>query len=315
MGNRRWGVGMSERWRVDEEGAGKRLDAWLATSSGVARIKVQRLIGLGCVLVDGSPATSKALHLREGQEVELLEPPREPETPEPDFAVRFEDDYLAVVAKPAGVVVHPAPGARSGTLVEALGKRMPLAPAAGKERAGVVHRLDKGTSGLLVFAKTDDSYRALVEMMRARKIERTYIALVAGRFRMPSGRIEAPVGRRPSDPKKMGVTASGREAITTFRVVEEIGDASLIEVKLHTGRTHQIRVHLAHIGHPVAGDPDYGRKTGLLAGKIGLARPFLHAARLRFPHPINENEVDVAEQLPEDLAEALKRARESAAGQ
>lgn len=281
------------------------MDAWFASVSGLARSEVQRLIALGCVLIDGRKATDKSHRMREGETVELAEAPVAPAAPDALFEIRYEDEDLAVVYKPPGVVVHPAPGSRTGTLVQALAKQMPLAPGSGPERPGVVHRLDKGTSGLLVFAKTGRAYQALAQMMRARKIERTYIALVEGKFQMPTGRIEAPVGRRTDDPKKMGVTASGKQAATEFRVIEEFQDASLIELVLDTGRTHQIRVHLAHIGHPVAGDRDYGSKSGAAARTTGLERPFLHAARLRFVHPISELVVDVAEELPPDLAEAL----------
>lgn len=308
-------LGEPQRFRVEAEGAGKRLDSWLSSVTAIPRSEIQRLIGLECVRVAGAPVNSKSLRLREGDEVEVVPAPPPRKLPEPEYEIRFEDRHLAIVAKPAGVVVHPAPGVRSGTLVEALAKRMPLALAAGQERPGVVHRLDKGTSGLLIFAKTDEAHEALVRMMKNREVERTYIALVSGRFQAPLGRVEAPVGRSPNDPRRMRVTSSGREAITSFRVLEEIKDASLIEVSLGTGRTHQIRVHLAHIGHPVVGDADYGKRTESLNRKIGLRRPFLHAWRLRFTHPIYGAPVDVTEDLPEDLTEALRSAREGGAAQ
>lgn len=301
---------MSRRFLVGPEDSGRRLDVWLAGRSDMSRSEVQRLVDSRAVKVDGRSAT-KSLRLRGGQTVEVTTEP-EPlrEVAPVDFAVRFEDEHLAVVSKPAGVVVHPAPGARSPSLVEALARVMPLAPAAGELRPGVVHRLDKTTSGLLVFAKHDEAYAALVESMRAREIKRSYLALVAGVFRLPRGRIEAPMGRSPRDPTRMGVVPSGRDAVTEFRVAEPVGAASLIEVSLVTGRTHQVRVHLSHIGHPVIGDRVYGRSTEAMARKLGLARPFLHATSLRFTHPLTGREIAVTDDLPDDLARALARARE-----
>lgn len=245
----------------------------------------------------------------EGLRVEVSSAPETQEERAPaEFEVRFEDEHLAVVAKPAGVVVHPAPGTRSETLIEALARQMPLASASGASRPGVVHRLDKGTSGLLIVAKTDASYHALVGMMRQRLIHRWYLALVEGKFRMPTGRIEAPVGRK-SQSGGMSVTPSGRDAVTSFEVLEEIGELSLIRAELHTGRTHQIRVHLSHIGHPVIGDQEYGRKADAIAKAIGLERPFLHAAHLEFPHPIDGRHIEVIQDLPSDLQAALEKAR------
>lgn len=259
--------------------------------------------------VNGSIAGAKSMTVTEGLRVEVVPAPKRHEERTPaEFEVRFEDEYLAVVAKPAGVVVHPAPGTRSETLVEALERRMPLASASGESRPGVVHRLDKGTSGLLIVAKTDASYHALVRMMRHRRIHRSYFALVQGKFRMPTGRIEAPVGRK-SQRGGMSVTPSGRDAVTSFEVMEEIGELSLIRAELHTGRTHQIRVHLSHIGHPVVGDPDYGRKAAATAKAIGLERPFLHAAHLEFSHPIDGRHIEVTDDLPPDLLAALEKSR------
>lgn len=300
------------RFVAEAEAAGERLDVWLARVMGSSRSEVQRLIDAGAVAIVGGHGPSNSLRVREGLQVDVLAGGGSPKGPEAKgFEVRLEDDHLAVVAKPAGLVVHPAPGTRSETLVEALAKRMVLAAAAGEGRPGVVHRLDKGTSGLLIFAKTDEAYHALVQMMRERQIERTYLTLVHGRFRLPSGRIEASVGRAPRR-GRMAVTGSGREAATSFVVTEEIGELSLLEVSLHTGRTHQIRVHLSHIGHPVIGDPDYGRRTAVVARALGLFRPFLHAARLRLMHPIERIQIDVAEELPDDLSSALERARSDA---
>jgi 23S rRNA pseudouridine1911/1915/1917 synthase len=203
-------------------------------------------------------------------------------------------------------VVHPAPGNRSGTLVEALGVRMPLAPAAGAGRPGIVHRLDKDTSGLMVVAKTDRAYEGLVAAMGGREVSRTYLALVAGAFALPEGRIEAPMGRSPRERTRMGVVSGGREAVTEFKVLEPFGSSTLIEVHLRTGRTHQIRVHLAHIHRPVVGDAVYGKSANALARQLGLKRPFLHSHRLQFVHPVTGADIDIVDPLPPDLAAVLR---------
>ena len=315
------GAVMAERFEVVEEMAGQRLDAWLASTLGIARSEAQRLVDCGSVVVAGQ-------HRRKSHPVgagDLVEVDRAPapatEPLLPSFEVRYEDEHQAVVAKPPGVVVHGAPGIREPTLVDALAApphSMPLAPAAGPGRPGVVHRLDRDTSGLLVVAKTDAAYAALVEAIRERRVERRYLALAAGAFGLPTGRIEAPVGRLAGDRTRMGVRPDGREAVTDFRVLETLGAtgatgvASLVEARLGTGRTHQIRVHLAHVGHPVVGDRTYGRPAQRLAGQLGLERPFLHACSLRFAHPLDPvggAEVSVTEPLPEDLVRALDAAR------
>ncbi|MDQ4148749.1 MAG: RluA family pseudouridine synthase [Actinomycetota bacterium] len=223
--------------------------------------------------------------------------------------IRYEDDDLAVVAKPAGLLTHSAPGPSRATLVAELSARMPLAPAAGEGRAGILHRLDKDTSGLLVVAKTDRAYRSLVDSMKARRIRRTYETLVSGSFRLPRGRVQAPIGRSPGNPTVMSVTPAGKPATTDFEVVEDLGDLSHLKVDLLTGRTHQIRVHLAHIRHPVVGDEVYGKPTLGAARRLGLERPFLHASRISFAHPFRDEEVVVEEPLPEELEQALERAR------
>jgi len=234
------------------------------------------------------------------------------------FVIRYEDDCLAVVAKSAGIVVHPAafvredvsPGGlgRRKTLTESLLKVMSLAAGSSKERPGVVHRLDKDTSGLLVFAKTEPAFVRLSEMMKQRQIKRGYLALAQGRFMLPTGRIEAPVGRSGKDPTRMDVTG-GRPAATNFQVLEELSGVSLLELQLETGRTHQIRVHLSHVGHPVVGDPVYGRVTAKIALELGLRRIFLHAESLHFRHPFEDRAIEVAEPLPEDLQRVLLKAR------
>ncbi|MGH2717555.1 MAG: RluA family pseudouridine synthase [Actinomycetota bacterium] len=300
---------------VESAAAGSRLDAWLASALGLPRAEVQAMIAEGLVTVDGA-SRPKSHRLESGEAV--VATPRaitEQEAPLASFRIVYADGDLAVVDKPPGVVVHPAPGHRSGTLVDALATVMPLAPAAGEGRPGIVHRLDAGTSGLMVVAKTDAAYRGLAGAIKRRAVTKGYLALVAGTFGMPAGRIEAPIGRSTRDRTRMSVTAAGREAVTTFAVEETFGrgglpsPASLIAVELHTGRTHQIRVHLAHVHHPVVGDPTYGRPAQPLAVAVGLTRPFLHAARLAFDHPVTGERIDCSEPLPADLEAALAQAR------
>lgn len=223
--------------------------------------------------------------------------------------VRYEDDHLAVVAKPSGMVVHRGAGTSAPTLVDALSQVIPLAPSGGEDRPGIVHRLDKQTSGLLVVAKTDEALSLLARAMKSRVVRRTYIALAWGSFGMPLGRIEAPVRRSAKDPARMSVGGGGKAAATNFEVLEEFAGASLLEVRLETGRTHQIRVHLAHIKHPVVGDDVYGPATLRLAAALGLDRPFLHARRLQFEHPVTGAKIDVTEPLPADLEASLHVAR------
>lgn len=228
---------------------------------------------------------------------------------ESSFQIKYEDDELAVVAKAPGVVVHPGGGTQAPTLVEELAKVMSLAPLGGPGRPGIVHRLDKDTSGLMLVAKTDAALTALVDAMKSRSISRSYLTLAAGAFRMPSGRIEAPIQRSTKSPGKMAVAAAGKAATTEFLVLEDLVQVSYLRVKLFTGRTHQIRVHLAHIRHPVVGDPAYGKATARLAAELGLSRVFLHSASLVFPHPASGREVALNEPLPADLQAALDKAR------
>jgi 23S rRNA pseudouridine1911/1915/1917 synthase len=211
------------------------------------------------------------------------------------------DDRLAVVDKPAGLVVHSAPGHRGETLVDALGE---LLGGGESERPGIVHRLDKDTSGLLVVARDEEAHRALAAMVKRRELDRSYLALIEGRPRSRSGTIDAPLGRDHRAPEKRSVRGRGaRDARTHFTVIEALPADTLVEARLETGRTHQIRVHFAAIGHPVAGDPRYGH-----AGRHGLTRQFLHSARLGFAHPFTGERVEARSELPRDLAAALERA-------
>ena len=213
------------------------------------------------------------------------------------------DEWLAVVDKPAGLVVHPAPGHRGTTLVEILGET--LGGGEDPERPGIVHRLDRDTSGLMLVARGDEAHRRLAAQIKARDVRRTYLALVEGRPRSRSGTIDAPLGRDYRAPERRAVGGRApRDARTHFEVLETLAADALVEVRLETGRTHQIRAHFAAIGHPVAGDPQYGH-----AGRHGLARQFLHSARLGFRHPFTGEEMEFESPLPDDLAQALERAR------
>jgi 23S rRNA pseudouridine1911/1915/1917 synthase len=294
----------STRHAVPETAAGERIDRFVATLPGVgSRAAAERLLAAGGVLVDGA-AVAKSHRLAGGEEV-LIDAdavPRPAARPAPDVEIRYLDEHLLVVDKPPGVVVHPGAGHASGTLVHGLER---LGVAGGDPaRPGIVHRLDRDTSGLLVVARTEEAYRALRALVRRRALEREYLALVRGRPRSRAGRIEAPIGRDRHDPRRRSLdTDAPREAVTHFEVVELLPAHALLRVRLETGRTHQIRVHLAAIGLPVAGDPIYG------ASEPGLGRQFLHAARLAFTHPVTGASVEVTSPLPADLEEALRRAR------
>ena len=291
------------RLRAGPEDAGARLDAFLAGPLG-SRARAQRLIDAGAVRVDGA-VVPKRHKLGAGETVTVDVPPEPEPAPEAapaPFAVRYEDADLLVVDKPAGVIVHPARGHRSGTLAQAL-----AGVAAGGEegRAGIVHRLDRDTSGLLVVARSPAAHRALKAALQARAITREYLALVEGRPPARTGTIDAPIGRDRRYRTRMSTdTDDPRDAVTHFAVEEALPQTTLLRVRLETGRTHQIRAHLQAIGYPVVGDPEYGTP-----GRLGLERQFLHAARLRFPQPSTGAEVDVAAPLPDDLRAALERAR------
>jgi 23S rRNA pseudouridine1911/1915/1917 synthase len=284
-----------------------RLDAVVAEATGLPRADVQRAIAAGGVRVDGA-ARPKSHRLRGGERIEVTVPEAPGPEPEPGgLPVRYEDDHLLVVAKPPGMVTHPTATRREGTLVNRLlGMGVPLSSVGGPDRPGIVHRLDAGTSGLLVVAKDDRTHRALAELLSGHRVERRYLALVRGVVREPSFTVEAPVGRR--GPRMAVRRRAGREAETSFLVVERLPTASLLEARPRTGRTHQIRVHLAAIGHPILGDRSYGG-GGEDARRLGLARPFLHAWRLSFAHPVTGREVVVEEPLPGDLERALSSAR------
>ncbi len=293
----------STELRVPDDAAGKRLDRFLAGPLG-SRARAQTLIDAGQVRVDGRTLPKSHL-LRSGEAIVIDDSdpsPQRSETSPAPFEVAYEDEHLLVVDKPAGVVVHPARGHWSGTLAQALAGRA----AGGDEewRAGIVHRLDRDTSGLLVVAKNDTVHRALKSLLARRGLLREYLALVDGHPSARTGTIDAPIGRHRRDRKLMSIdSAEPREARTHFEIEQLLPAASLLRVVLDTGRTHQIRVHLAAIGHPVCGDPQYGTQ-----GRFGLTRQFLHAARLAFVHPVTGADVDVRSPLPDDLTMAQAEA-------
>jgi 23S rRNA pseudouridine1911/1915/1917 synthase len=287
---------------VPLQAAGTRLDRFLAEPLG-SRARAQNLIDAGAVLVDGR-TRPKRHPLAGGEQVTVTPAPvAAPSAREPvPFAVAYEDPHLLIVDKPAGVVVHPARGHWTGTLAQALAGH----GAEGGEawRAGIVHRLDRDTSGLLVVAKSDEVHRALKVLLAERQLRREYLALVSGHPESRTGTIDAPIGRHRRDRVLMSIdTDEPREARTHFELERLLPGSTLLRVTLETGRTHQIRVHMAAIGHPVCGDPQYGQ-----AGEYGLERQFLHAARLAFVHPVTGEAVDVSSPLPEDLEAALAAA-------
>ncbi len=288
-----------------------RLDVWLAEHRNVTRHAARTLIDAGLVTVDGRTGRP-GQRIRDSATV-VVEPSAiaDPASagparaqPQVDLAVVYEDDALAVIDKPSGLVVHPAPGHPSGTLADGLKQRgTTWSLLGGAERAGIVHRLDRDTSGLLVVAKTEAAHRSLARQLSDRTLGRTYWALVHGGFREESGTIDAPIGRHPRDRRRMAIVEGGREAVTDFRVIERLNGATVLELSLRTGRTHQIRVHLASIGHPIVGDTVYGRPDSI------LGRPALHAMRLRLVHPGDGTERTFDSPLPPELVAARDRLR------
>ena len=287
---------------VPAEAAGERLDRFLASLPEIgSRAAAERLLEDGSARVDGR-SRPKSHRLEGGEQLELEVPEpssRELQPEEVPLRLAYEDEHLLVVDKPAGVVVHPSPGHESGTLVHGL---VGVAAGGDEERPGIVHRLDRDTSGLLVVARSDEAYEKLQELVRERRLERGYEALVRGRPRSWTGRIEAAIGRDRHDPTRRSLdTDAPREAVTHFEVERLLARHALLDVRLETGRTHQIRVHLAAIGLPVVGDPVYGIPDEQ------LRRQFLHAWRLAFPHPLTGERVEVESPLPPELQAALAR--------
>ncbi len=287
---------------------GERVDKAVAFLSGLARSQVNHLVDAGAVRVDGRPVTSRSRRLVAGEVLDVDVPAPEDRSlvadPAVEVPVVFQDDQVLVVDKPAGLVVHPGAANQTGTMVHGLLARYPELSDVGVDRGrpGVVHRLDAGTSGLLVVARTQQAFQLLVAQLGARTVERRYRALVHGRVGSPGGVVDGPIGRDPREPTRQAVAAGGKEARTHYEVIDRGSETSLLVCRLETGRTHQIRVHLAAIGHPLVGDVLYGGRA-----ELGLTRPYLHAFRLVFTHPTTGQRVAFESPVPPDLVEADAR--------
>jgi 23S rRNA pseudouridine1911/1915/1917 synthase len=314
---------VSTTFEVPDDSTGARLDVFLTSVlAGHSRSNIQRLIKDGRVQVDGRAAKANQ-SMRSGQTVAVeLPEPAEP-TPQPEalpLNIVYQDKDLIVIDKPAGMVVHPAAGHAGGTLVNALLHHIDdLSGIGGEKRPGIVHRLDRGTSGLMVVAKNDAAHEELSRQFQDREVEKEYIALVWGEVQA-GRRIDAPIGRDPNDRKKMSAKARrSREAVTRIVKAEKFGVVlTLAHIAIHTGRTHQIRVHLSAIGHPIVGDPLYGgvhrRVPGDLRAVTHLTRPFLHAARLVITHPTEKRRMEFTSPLPGDLQQVLDELTEQIHG-
>jgi len=298
------------RTELRPDAGGQRLDVYLSDAGlGLTRSRAQRLIEEGLVEVTGRTAKAN-YRLRPGDVVIVGVPEPEPVKTEPEdipVDVLYEDEWLVVVNKPAGMVVHPASGNLRGTLVNALMHRCgALSPVGGEMRPGVVHRLDKDTSGVIVLAKEEAAHHALANIFKKHVAQREYVAVALGTFREPEGTVVLPIGRHISDRKKMSpVTLRGREAITHYRVLEDLGVATLIALRLKTGRTHQIRVHMAHIRHPLAGDVTYGGNSVRRVAGMKVDRQMLHARLLGFDHPVTGEYMEFTSEPPDDMLRLL----------
>ena len=313
---------MPLRLVVPAAGAGVRLDRFLAGVTAIGtRSQAKQLIDGGCVAVDGQRAKAARV-LRAGERIAVEIPPPAPHRIEPEaiaLTVLHEDPDLLVIDKPPGMVVHPAPGARSGTVVNAvLGRFGSLAGVGAADRPGIVHRLDKDTSGVLLIARTASALEALARQFRSRTLEKRYLAVVRGRVARAEGLIDRPIGRHPVERKRMSVrTRRGRAAVTRYRVLERFPWATYLELRPETGRTHQLRVHLAALGHPIVGDAVYGSQRRISRGTplavTSFSRQALHAARLRFAHPRTGGEMTVEAAVPADFEALLNALRQEAA--
>lgn len=302
---------MIQEFIVDISNKGERIDLYLTKKTGLTRSKIQRLINEGYILVNDKQVKQN-YRLKENDVIRINLPAEEPEglIPEPiPIDILYRDDYIAVVNKPSNMVVYPAAGHKRGTLMNALAYHLDkLATVGGPLRPGVVHRLDKDTSGVMVIATDDSAYYDLVEQFRKRTIKRRYIALVYGSLKDDEGEIIKPIGRSERDRKKMStVTRRAKEAVTRWKVLKRFKDATLIVVRLGTGRTHQIRVHFSSIGHPVLGDRTYGRKTELNIDKkkIVFPRQMLHAETLGFRHPVTGEYMEFESEIPQDVKDVI----------
>jgi 23S rRNA pseudouridine1911/1915/1917 synthase len=299
------------KWAVDESGNGQRIDKWLSSLDGVtwSRMMVQAWIRAGRVRVDGREVKVN-YRLKEGETVALSVPPVEEIHIEPEaipLDVRYEDQDVIVVNKPRGMVVHPAPGNLRGTLVNALLAHCnDLSGIGGVIRPGIVHRLDKDTSGLIMAAKNDEAHQALAAQLKAHRVERIYAAVVYGEIPHDRGTVDAPIGRDPRHRQRMAVVhRTGKRAVTHFVVRERFRGATLVECRLETGRTHQIRVHMQYIGYPLIGDLVYGPKKK----RYAIERQALHARVLGFEHPRTGERIRLEAELPEDMEELLAQLR------
>lgn len=289
--------------------AGERLDKFIADNSGLSRSYAAKLACDGLAAVNGKTADKKT-KLRPGDTVTVTVPEPEELLAEPEnipLDIIYEDESVIVVNKPQGMVVHPAPGSPSGTLVNGLLYHCRLSSINGVIRPGIVHRIDKDTSGLLVVAKTNAAHESLAAQLKEHKAERKYLCIVHGNIKEDSGTVDKPIGRHPADRKRMAVIEGGREAVTHYRVIERFGQYTLIECILKTGRTHQIRVHMASIGHSVAGDPVYGVRKE----KFSTQGQLLHAASLGFTHPLTGEHMRFFAPLPDYFNTVLERLRKN----
>ncbi len=298
---------------------GERLDKALAQASGLSRERVKALLGEGRIALGGQPARQASLKLAVGTAFRIAVPEAAPAEAAPQdipLVIAYEDEHLIVVDKPAGLVVHPAAGNLDGTLVNALLHhcRGQLSGIGGVARPGIVHRIDKDTSGLLVVAKSDAAHEGLARQFADHSITRVYLALAAGHPAPPAGTVRGNIARSQADRKKMATVAAngsggrGKHAVTHYRTIEALAGASLVECRLETGRTHQVRVHLASIGHALLGDPVYGRAPSRLRpllAALGFCRQALHAAELGFIHPISGETLDLASEMPADMQHLL----------
>ena len=294
---------MNDRVEHPVETGGGRLDVFLARErSDLSRSRIRKLIDGGHVTVDGRPGKA-SMRLAAGQTVTLELPPPSPAELQPwdiPLSVVFEDEHLIVIDKPAGMTVHPAPGNEDQTLANAVLAHVPdIEGIGGEKRPGIVHRLDRDTSGLIVVAKNERAHAHLSDQFKSREVGKVYLALVVGHPSPPEADIDAPIGRHPQDRQRMAIVSTGRAAITRYRVVTSYKRSTLVEARPRTGRTHQIRVHLSSVGHAVVGDAVYGRTIP------GLSRQFLHAHRLAFLHPAKGDVVQFMAELPDDLGSYL----------
>ncbi|PMB19084.1 RluA family pseudouridine synthase [Fischerella thermalis] len=295
--------------QVEEQG--ERLDRYLTERlTDLSRSRIQQLIEQGQVQLNGKICTSKKTSVKRGDRISLEIPPAEPLELTPEdipLDILYEDDQLLILNKPAGLVVHPAPGHPDGTLVNAILAHCPNLPGiGGVQRPGIVHRLDKDTTGAIAIAKTEFAHQHLQAQLKAKTAQREYLGVVYGVPKTENGTVDLPIGRHPVDRKKMAVVSpekGGRPATTHWQILERLGNYTLMHFQLETGRTHQIRVHSAHIGHPIVGDPVYssGRSVG-----VNLPGQALHAWRLRLQHPVSEKWIEVTAPIPQTLKTLLE---------